>query len=455
VFSRSGPSIPSEHEWKLTKQLEELQNRQTALRAVGEESKIVREQILSTRRQMRHPAILHDGATLDDRYLLLSEVGAGGYATVWKAHDLLVNCTVAIKVLHPHVAKCMVKRDRFFRGARAMVELGHDGIVKVLSPECLSDGFFFFVMEFVEGENLYQAVLQKSILPTDCTRVLSRILEVLSEAHLHPKRFVHRDIKPRNVLVRKNGSILLTDFDLVAAIDTTGGTHTGMLGTFNYAAPEQWDRPQDADSRADVYSAALTGLFILSARELSAIQVVRDPVGVVDSLPISRELKAVFCKAIALNASERFENAADFKTALLSPPPIEASRRKSARTRKGNESKSLGPKKRHGLPSIKSKSKVIEAMKTFDEQHRDGGLYRNFEKNSNHTYAIKYGEKLYPVKFIIELATGRPASSFSGGAGPPNELIKSLGFEVVNMRSDQSVISANEEAIDQSDGEEG
>jgi serine/threonine protein kinase len=438
VFNRLGPDIPKEHEVKLNQELEDLLQRQNALRAVGEESEGIKERILLIRRQTRRPEVLHDGDTLDGKYLLIAEVGSGGYATVWRARDMESNCDVAIKILHTQSAKCAIKRERFFRGARAMLDLNHSGIVKVLSPECKSDGFLYFVMEFVQGGNLHQAVLENRIQPDDCVRVLTVILEILSVAHLHPKKYVHRDIKPRNVLVRMDGSILLTDFDLVAAIDTTGGTHTGMLGTFNYAAPEQWERPQEADARADVYSCALTGMFILARKELSAIQVIRDPSSVVDSLPISKELKAVFCKATDYDTARRYQNANEFRTALLSPPQIDVSRRKAPRKRQANETKSLARRKRHGLPSIKSRSKILEAMRDFDEFHRAAGPYRNFERNSNHVYAIKHDNKLYPVKYIIELATSRPASSFSGGAGPPNELIKSLGFEIVNMRIDDS-----------------
>ena len=77
-------------------------------------------------------------------------------------------------------------------------------------------------------------------------------------------------------------------------------------------------------------------------------------------------------------------------------------------------------------------------MKEFDEKYRNEGRYKNFETNKKNKYAISYQGRLYPVKKIIELSTGRPVSTFSGGAGRPNDLIRSLGFDVINMRENKS-----------------
>src|SRR5262249_54520321 len=128
------------------------------------------------------------------------------------------------------------RRERFFRGARVMMELKHSAVVRVFDPRGEDDAFCYFVMELVPGGNLRDAVLCQRAHPARWLIAILQVGEALAEAH--KKQLIHRDVKPANVLLDEHGDAKLTDFDLVGAPDTTGGTRTGALGTVVYAAPE-------------------------------------------------------------------------------------------------------------------------------------------------------------------------------------------------------------------------
>jgi serine/threonine protein kinase len=368
---------------------------------------------------------------------------------VWKALDNEANCRVAIKVLHSNLADHGISRDRFFRGAQIMYDLSsNDGIVSVLRPECEDDNFYYFVMEMLHDGNLQDAVLSKRIAADRAAPIMDRILEILAAAHAHPRRYVHRDVKPTNVLLTETGAIKLTDFDLVLATNTTGGTRTGMLGTVRYAAPEQWNRPQDVDQRADLYSVAMTGIFVLHGGELAFHEFLRDRKGFIDRLPASKQLREVLLHATEWNPEARFKNASEFQAALrdgLHRNSTEAqsvrSRRKKPRKRKGRvepaEGESLPPrqKKRYPIPEITPK-RIEQALATFDRDHRDKRRWHNFTSNPKHRYAVEHNGRLYPVKKILSLATGIPIGHFSGGSSA-NKRITDCGLVIVELRKQE------------------
>jgi serine/threonine protein kinase len=253
----------------LADELEKGRIRKTRLFERGEDTTQVADEILALKRELRRGGQLRPGDQLGDRYLLLDQLGRGGYATVWKAYDNQENCDVAIKALNTSEAANPTSVERFFRGARIMSEFAdNDGIVTVLDPKCDDDGFLYFVMELIPSGNLHEAVLDGRKSAADAVPIMQRILAILEQAHSHPSRCVHRDIKPNNVLLTLDGELKLTDFDLVTANNTTGGTRTGMLGTVVFAAPEQLFRPQDADHRADIFGVGMTGVFVIFGDDL-------------------------------------------------------------------------------------------------------------------------------------------------------------------------------------------
>ena len=287
-----------------------------ALRAAGAAPQTVEgalDALIRARRAERIGRHLEPGVAIGGRYVLEQQLGRGGFATVWAAQDELEGRRVALKLLHGQWSRDRTRRERFFRGARLMQQLEHPAVVDVLEPEGHDEGWHYYVLEYVDGSDLARAVLDKRLAGTDGVMALGPVAEALAEAH--GRAIVHRDVKPHNILVDREGRCRITDFDLVMAADTTGGTRTGALGTFLYAAPELLASAKDAGPAADQYGLAMTVMFVLSGGELPP-WVVRRPEAVVRELPCGNGLKRVLLRAIAFNASERFDDIRRFHQAM-------------------------------------------------------------------------------------------------------------------------------------------
>ncbi len=280
-------------------------------------------EIRRLRKEFREGSQLQAGDVLGrGRYLLEARIGQGGFAAVWRAVDQRDQSRVALKVLHGQFAEDKSRRERFFRGAWKMSELQHPAIVRVLEPYGDENGQYYFVMEYLAGGTLHEAVQDEQLAPEVALRILAQVGEALQFAH--ERGLVHRDVKPSNVMIDgERGK--LTDFDLVRETDITGGTRTGAMGTFLYAAPEVMSRPQDADVRADVYGLGMTVVFALFGGDL-AMDVIRDADRFIDRLPCNGVLHDVLKKAVAWDRNDRFASAADFVSALrrASEPEAEA-----------------------------------------------------------------------------------------------------------------------------------
>ena len=307
----------------LAGRLERARARCAALQTAGQDTAGVDAEILDLRRKLREGGQLRAGDALEDgRYQLLGFLGRGGFATVWKALDQQTGARVAIKVLHPELARDPSRRERFFRGARIMADLQHPAVVRVLATDGDDGGYLFFVMELIDGEDLHHAVLGGRLPRERVAAVILRVGEALAEAHA--KRKIHRDVKPPNILLDKNGEPRLTDFDLVAAEDTTGGTRTGALGTLLFTAPEQMANAKDVDARADVYSLGMTAVFCYRGAPLPEYTF-RRPERVIEALECSAAVKAVLTRATEEKREDRYLSAEAFCEALLvaSSPPLE------------------------------------------------------------------------------------------------------------------------------------
>jgi serine/threonine-protein kinase len=193
-------------------------------------------------------------AALSDRYRLERELGQGGMATVYLAHDLKHARDVAIKVLHPQLA-AMLGGERFLTEIRTTAALQHPHILPLFdSGE--ADGLLYYVMPYVEGETLRKRLERERQLPIDdAVRIAAETASALEYAH--KRGIVHRDIKPENILLQ-DGRPLVADFGIALAVQQAGGsrmTQTGMsLGTPQYMAPEQAMGERSVDARADVYA---------------------------------------------------------------------------------------------------------------------------------------------------------------------------------------------------------
>jgi tRNA A-37 threonylcarbamoyl transferase component Bud32 len=286
----------------------------------GRDTVAIQQEILSLKRQIREGGQLKAGDFLrNGRFKLIEPLGRGGFAVIWKGYDRQCRKPVAIKVLHGQYADDRTRRERFFRGARQMAMLQHQGIVQVLEQQLEDGGYHFFVMECLEGGDFRRAVLERKLGIPERLAVIAAVGDALEFAH--SKGIVHRDVKPANIVLNDRGQPKLTDFDLVRAMDTTGGTRTGMLGTVVYAAPEAMENAQDAAESADVYGLGMTAIFALYGNELP-YSVLRHPEGFIEKLDTSKPIKEVLQKAVAWNWQERFGSVLEFCEALGQPPPI-------------------------------------------------------------------------------------------------------------------------------------
>jgi eukaryotic-like serine/threonine-protein kinase len=193
------------------------------------------------------------GDLIADRYELEELVGTGGMSSVFRAHDRQLDRRVAIKVLHEHYAEDPEYLERFRREARAVARLSHPNIVTVIDRGD-DGGRQYIVFEHVDGENLKELVLRTGRLPV--RRALELALAVADGlAFAHDHGLVHRDVKPQNVLLSREGEVKVTDFGIARSLHVDHGvTQTGtVLGTGEYLAPEQASG-KPVSPATDVYS---------------------------------------------------------------------------------------------------------------------------------------------------------------------------------------------------------
>ena len=190
------------------------------------------------------------GDLIADRYELEELVGTGGMSSVFRARDRQLDRRVAIKLLHQHYAEDPEYLERFRREARAVARLSHPNIVTVIDRGA-ADGSQYIVFD---GENLKELVQRSGRLPVrDAVELALAVADGLAFAHTHG--LVHRDVKPQNVLLSREGGVKVTDFGIARSLDVEHGvTQTGtVLGTGEYLAPEQASG-KPVSPATDVYS---------------------------------------------------------------------------------------------------------------------------------------------------------------------------------------------------------
>src|SRR6478752_2920046 len=271
-------------------------------------------------------AQLQDG--LGASYRLDRELGRGGMATVFLAHDLKHDRPVALKVLHPELAASLGP-DRFQREIRFAARLQHPHILTVLdSGE--AGGRLWFTMPYVEGESLRDRLRRERQLPLDDALQIAReAARALEYAHQHG--IVHRDIKPENILLTRDGSTLVADFGIARAlVGDDQLTQTGMvIGTPAYMSPEQASGDKGIDARTDIYSLAAVLYEMLAgeapytgptAQAIIAKRLTEPPPSVRTARPaVPESVDQAIRKALAPVAADRFAGAAQFAQALQPP----------------------------------------------------------------------------------------------------------------------------------------
>ncbi len=265
-------------------------------------------------------------AALADRYRVDRELGAGGMATVYLAHDLKHDRDVAIKVLHPDLGAAL-GAERFLSEIKTTAKLQHPHILALLDSGA-AEGLLYYVMPLVTGETLRARLERERQLPIpEAVRIAREVASAMDYAHR--QGVIHRDIKPENILLQ-DGQAIVADFGIALAVQTAGGarmTQSGLsLGTPQYMSPEQAMGERTIDARSDVYAlgavlyemlagdAPFTGSSVqaIVAKVLSerptALHMLRDTV------PAHLE-HAVFT-ALAKLPADRYASAAEFATAL-------------------------------------------------------------------------------------------------------------------------------------------
>ena len=190
---------------------------------------------------------------LPSRYRIIEEVGQGGMAVVYRAQDETLRREVAVKVLHPHLLAEAESRARLQREARAVAKLNHDGILQIFDYSGDDAVSSYIVTEFIDGQTLKQFLDNRKLpVPELAALIVLEVGDAL--AHAHSFGIIHRDVKPENVMVRKDGAIKLMDFGVAQVVDLERMTVTGqILGSPAYMAPEVLDG-KTLDFRSDIFS---------------------------------------------------------------------------------------------------------------------------------------------------------------------------------------------------------
>ena len=268
---------------------------------------------------------------LAEQYRLERELGRGGMATVFLAHDLRHDRPVALKVLHPELAASLGP-ERFQREIRLAARLQHPHILSV-HDSGEADGQLWFTMPFVEGESLRDRLRREKQLPIeDALRITTEAARALDYAHR--QGIIHRDIKPENILLTSEGDTLVADFGIGRALDSAGAgeklTETGMVvGTPAYMSPEQGAGERELDGRSDLYSLGTvlyemlageppytgpTAQAVLARRFTGEVPRVRQ---VRPTVP--EAVEQALLKVLAPVPADRFQTAAEFARALVLP----------------------------------------------------------------------------------------------------------------------------------------
>ena len=259
------------------------------------------------------------GELIAGRYELEKLVGSGGMSNVFRAHDRLLERTVALKILHEQYTRDEDYVERFRREARAVAQLTHPNIVTVIDRG-EQEGRQFIVFEYIDGENLKELSNRGPLEVREAIRLSLQVARALSFAH--ERGLVHRDVKPQNVLLNDDGQAKVTDFGIARSLDVQGVTQTGtVLGTSDYIAPEQ-ARGQKVDPKTDIYSLGvvlyelLTGAVPYPGDNFVAVAMrhVNEPVpSVLERRPdCPVRLDLAIQRAMSKDPDDRFESMAVF-----------------------------------------------------------------------------------------------------------------------------------------------
>ncbi|KAA0101062.1 serine/threonine protein kinase [Mycolicibacterium sp. P1-18] len=265
------------------------------------------------------------GLVIADRFKIKRLIGIGGTGQVWEATDLQTHGLVALKILRDEVSEDLVTQARFRREADTIAALHHPGIARFVDYGHVPDPsplggrtVTYLATEFIRGESLSVLIHRSERLPPGRTlNVLEGVARALG--HAHAAGVVHRDVKPSNILVTRDGAAKLTDFGIVRVVGEATLTHVGtVMGTARYMSPEQ-ARGDVATAASDVYSLAVVGYEMITGTALFAG---RDPLSVamshMDDEPAAlpdaagKPLQALIARALQKDPRRRPANGTEF-----------------------------------------------------------------------------------------------------------------------------------------------
>jgi serine/threonine protein kinase len=267
---------------------------------------------------------IEPGTTLG-HYLVMSKIGEGGMGVVYKAHDTTLDRTVALKVLSPQLFRNQEFLQRFRIEAQAQARLNGPNIVTLHSMFEIA-GSLVLVMEYIEGSTLAQRIHNEGHLSVATTVwVFEQALVGVERAHR--MGIVHRDLKPSNIFITSTHEIKLMDFGVAKIMDTKEVTQSGsMIGTLMYISPEQI-KGKEADFRSDIYTLGVTLFEAVTGRlpfekktdyeymDAHLHEAPPQPLSLRPDIP--QDLETVILKAIEKDPEKRFQNAHEFRSALI------------------------------------------------------------------------------------------------------------------------------------------
>lgn len=263
------------------------------------------------------------GKILDDRYEILELIGTGGMANVYKALCHRLNRYDAVKIMRDDTAADECFRKRFRTESQAVAMLSHPNIVSVYDVSH-NENIEYIVMELVDGITLKQYMKEHGALPTD--EVLNFSIQIAKAlAHAHSKGIIHRDIKPQNVMLLKDGLIKVADFGIAALQNDIEESTNETVGSVHYIAPEQ-ARGAAADARSDIYSLGIVMYEMMTGRlpyvgksdvEVAVKHMNTEAVPPRTIVPgIPEELERICLKAMATDITDRYQSAGELLSDL-------------------------------------------------------------------------------------------------------------------------------------------
>lgn len=263
------------------------------------------------------------GKILDDRYEILELIGTGGMANVYKALCHRLNRYDAVKIMRDDTAADECFRKRFRTESQAVAMLSHPNIVSVYDVSH-NENIEYIVMELVDGITLKQYMKEHGALPTD--EVLNFSIQIVKAlAHAHSKGIIHRDIKPQNVMLLKDGLIKVADFGIAALQNDIEESTNETVGSVHYIAPEQ-ARGAAADARSDIYSLGIVMYEMMTGKlpyvgksdvEVAVKHMNTEAVPPRTIVPgIPEELERICLKAMATDITDRYQSAGELLSDL-------------------------------------------------------------------------------------------------------------------------------------------